>query len=50
MATTNDIVQDEADNGPGYIVERCCGRQVARSAKDKREIHVLEHIQSKLFV
>ena len=43
MATANDIVKDEADKDPGYIVERRRGRQVDRP-KDDREIEVLEHI------
>ena len=50
VMTTNEIVKDEADKDPGYKVERCCGRQVARNPKDDREIEVLEHIQSELFV
>ena len=50
MATTNEIVKDEADEDPGYIVERCRGRQVTRTPKDEREIDILERIQSELFV
>ena len=50
VATTNEIVKDEADKDPGYIVERCRRRQIACTAKDDRKIDVLEHIQSKLFV
>ena len=49
VATTNEIVKDEADKDPGYIVERCRGRQVV-CAKNDREINILEHMQSKLFV
>ena len=50
VATTNEIVKDEADNDPGYIVERCGWRQVARTRKDDRKIDILERIQSELFV
>ena len=49
VATTNDIVKDEADKDPGYKVERCRGRHLTRTPKDDREIDILEHIQSKLF-
>ena len=48
--TTNEIVKDEADKDPGYIVERCRGGQVVCGTKDDREIDVLEHIESELFV
>ena len=50
VVTTNEIVKDEADKDPGYIVERCRRRQVVCAKKDDREIDVLEHTQSKLFV
>jgi hypothetical protein len=50
VATTNEIVKDEADKDPGYIVERCRGKEVACSPKDDWEIDILEHIQSELFV
>ena len=50
VATTNEILKDEADKDPRYIVERCRGRQIARTPKDDREVDVLEHIQSELFV
>jgi hypothetical protein len=48
VATTNEIVKDEADKDPGYIVEKCRGR--AQTPKDDREIDVLEHIQSEFLV
>jgi len=50
VAPTDEIVKDVADEDPGYIVERCRGRQVARARKDDREIEVLEEIESELFV
>ena len=47
---TDEIVKYVTDEGPGYIVERCRGRQVVRAYKDEREVEVLEYTQSELFV
>ena len=50
MAPTHEIVKDEADEDPWYIVDRCRGRHVGRARKDDREIEVLEEIESEPFV
>jgi len=50
VAPTDEIVKDEAYEDPGYIVERCRGRQVGSARKDDREIEVLEETDFELFV
>jgi len=50
VAPTDEIVKDEAYEDPGYIVERCRGRQVGSARKDDREIEVLEECDFELFV
>ena len=50
VATTNEIVKYIADEGSGYIVERCRRRQVVCAYKDDRKVGILEHIHSELFM
>jgi hypothetical protein len=50
VAPTNDVVEHEADENPGHIVERRRGRQVARAREDEREIEVLEELHLELLL
>jgi len=50
VAPTDEIIQDKAQEDPGYIIQRCRGRQVASARKDDREIEVLEETDFDLFV
>lgn len=50
VAPTNNVVEHEADENPGHIVERCRGRQVARAREDEREIEVLEELHLELLL
>ena len=50
VAPTDETVKHVADEHPGYIIERCRGRQAARVHKDDREIEILEGVESELFV
>jgi len=50
VAPTDEIVKEVADQDPGYIIQRCRGRHVARARKDDREIEVLEETDFELFV
>jgi hypothetical protein len=49
-APTDDIVEDEADDHPGCIVDRRRRRQRASTAKDEREIEVLETVHLEFLV
>src|SRR5579863_7502029 len=42
VSPTDNVVKEEADENPGYIVERRRGRHVHRAREDEREIKVLE--------
>jgi hypothetical protein len=50
VASTDDVVKSEADENPGYVVERRRGRQVVRASEDKREIQVLEGLYVEFLV
>src|ERR1700742_3424371 len=50
MTPADDIIKEETDEHPGYVVERCRGGQGARRPKNKRKIEVLEQIHSQLLV
>ena len=49
-ALTDDIVEDEADEHPGCIVDWRRRRQKAGTGKDDREIEVLETVHLELLV
>ena len=49
-APTDDIVEDEADEHPGCIVDRRRRRQKAGTGKDEREIEVLETVHLEFIV
>ena len=49
-APTDDIVEDEADDHPGCIVDRRRRRQLEDTGKDDREIEVLETVHLELLV
>ena len=42
MASANDIVEGEADDRPGYVVESCRGRNGASTREDDGEIDVFD--------
>ena len=50
MATTDSIVEHEADEDPRYIVEGRCGRHVTRAGENKREIKILEESKFELLM
>ena len=50
MASTDDIVEDKADEDSGDDVKRGRGKQDARAAEGDWEIYVLEKTYSKLLV
>ena len=50
MATTDDIVEREADEDPRYIVEGRCGRQVTRAGENKRKVKILEESKAEPLV
>ena len=50
VATTNDIVEHEANEDPRYIVEGRCRRHVTSTSEDKREVKILEESKVELLV
>ena len=42
MAATDDVVEDEADNGPGHVVGRRRWWDEARATEDNRPVDVFE--------
>ena len=50
VVAMDEMVKDVANQHPGYIVERCRGRQVGCACKDDWKIKILKHTQSDLFV
>jgi len=49
-APTDDIVEDEADEYPGYIVDHRPRSQSGGTTKDEREIEVLEPVYLEFLV
>ncbi len=50
VATTDDIVEQEADEDPWHVVERRCRWHVARPDENKREVKILEESKVELLV
>ena len=43
MAPTDDVVEDEADDSPGHVVQRRSRRNETSTAEDDRPVEVLEN-------
>ena len=41
VAATDDVVEQEADEYPRYVVDRGCRRHDVEAGKDDREVEVL---------
>ena len=50
VAATDDVVEQEADEGPGHVVDRCCRRNDAYRGKEDREVEVLQKFYAEFFV
>ena len=50
MSPTDNVVKDEADQNPGYIIERRRGGYAARDSENEREIEVLEELHVELLL
>lgn len=50
MTSADDIIEEETDEHPRYVVERRRRWQGARRPKDERKIEVLERVHLQLLV
>jgi hypothetical protein len=44
VTPTDSVVEDEADENPGHVVERCRRGNSSRTRKDDREVEVFEEV------
>jgi len=50
VAPTDDIIEDEANDHVGDIVERRCGREEASSREDNGEVHIFKEVPVEFLV